>query len=281
MSLSPRRNVVTVVAIAAALTTTSQVAAYPGSDSPPHSPRETQDADVSLVPAARTTGSRLVELGHRLGADAPIFPGDPEVAIDQWSTYAEDGYKLERISIGTHTGTHMSAPCHFIEGARCLDDLPTDYFRFPAVVIDVRDRVGPNGADFQLTWEDVRAFETKHGTVPPRSMVILNTGFAAKYGTSAYFDPAPGFLGVTVTRLMRERGAIGVGSDTFGPDATKDRLYSASYAAYKNGGITLENLTNLEQLNPIGDTITAPMVRLANGSGFQTNPLAEVAAATA
>ena len=78
--------------------------------------------------------SRQVFLGQPLTDNAPIFPGDPKVRWQLWNCvnahpriprcHQGSGYTLEQIqSLGTHTGTHISAPCHFHENKPCLDRL--------------------------------------------------------------------------------------------------------------------------------------------------------------
>ena len=78
--------------------------------------------------------SQQVFLGQPLSDNAPIFPGDPPFRWQLWNCVKAhpsvprcqhgSGYTLEQIqSLGTHTGTHISAPCHFHEGKTCLNRL--------------------------------------------------------------------------------------------------------------------------------------------------------------
>ena len=83
--------------------------------------------------------SRVVFLSHvNDPATTPVFPGDPEFTLTTVSTVAEDGFYLQKIEEGEHTGTHYSAPCHFHEDERCADQLAARDFVRPAVVVDVR-----------------------------------------------------------------------------------------------------------------------------------------------
>jgi hypothetical protein len=68
--------------------------------------------------------ARRVPLWQGLNASTPIFEGDPPFTSRTFTTIAESGYLLEQItSLGTHTGTHVSAPAHFVEGAPALSQL--------------------------------------------------------------------------------------------------------------------------------------------------------------
>jgi kynurenine formamidase len=161
------------------------------------------------------------------------------VNITIWDTIAVEGYKLERInSLGTHTGTHMSAPCHFLAGPQylCIDTLPPSAFIFTAALIDVSERVAqyPSTANFHLSWEDILAYEASvRQQIPKDAVVMLYTGFSTKFGTSAYADgPFPGFTADAVNQLYQHRQIKGMASDTFGPDASDDSVFSASTASY-------------------------------------------------
>ncbi|MDH4145320.1 MAG: cyclase family protein [Acidimicrobiia bacterium] len=222
--------------------------------------------------AALSCPGGMVRLSHEFDENASIFPGDPSPEIEVLFTAEDDGFLLESVKTGTHTGTHLSAPGHFIAGATTVDDLPASDFAWPAYVVDVTERVATN-PDFQLSVADIRALERTQGTIPAGALVILRTGFDARFGTPAYLDTAPGFSGAAVSWMFKQRDIKGVASDTFGPDATSDENFMASYRAYQAGGITIENMAGVGQLHRTGDVVIASTVRLADGSGYQTDPL--------
>lgn len=232
-------------------------------------------------------GVKVVSLAQNLDQNRySSFPGDPPVNITLFNTIIPDGYKLERInSLGTHTSTHMSAPCHFIEGAKCIDQLAPSKFIFTAALIDVSAKVAANfkaGKDslnaYQITWEDIKDYERKvKQQIPADALVMLYTGFGALYGTPAYANRNfPGFSEDAVQKMFDLRGISGTASDTFGPDASNDLDFNASYTTYANGGVTIENMGNLQALagRRFGDIVVATPTKLKNGSGFQTNVLA-------
>lgn len=119
--------------------------------------------------------ARPVRLGQPLTTDAPLFPGDPPFHWRVWTTVPKSGYLLEQItSLGTHTGTHISAPCHFHVGARCLVHLSERFFTpRPLVVLDLRPQIRRRGGDFFVGIRDLRHFESVHGRIPPGSYVVL------------------------------------------------------------------------------------------------------------
>ncbi len=219
----------------------------------------------------------MSRLAHPWGVNSSVFPGDPAVEIEFAATIDPDGFLVEKITTGVHTGTHLDAPGHFIEGGRTVDDLQAQEFVWPAYVIDVRARIADPGEadDFQLTVDDVRAVERRQGKIPRGAMVIIQTGFDEKFGTPAYVeDPSPGFAGATVQWMVDERRIGGVGSDTLGPDATSDALFDATYTILNNDRVALPDIDNLDAMNKVGDIIIAPAVPLEDGSGFMVEAIA-------
>ena len=224
--------------------------------------------------------ARPVRLGQPLTTSAPLFPGDPSFRWRVWTTVPKSGYLLEQItSLGTHTGTHISAPCHFHVGAPCLVRLSERFFTpRPLVVLDLRARIRHRhgNGDFFVGIADLRRFERTHGRIPPGSFVVIYTGLSRFYDLgnhrrpgpyNDYFDDVPGFSGAAVDWLFTQRHILGVGADTFGPDATFDPNFEATTEATGNGGITLENIgTGLGSMRAFGDWIEL------NGPRYATTP---------
>ncbi len=222
-------------------------------------------------PAQLSCPGGIVRLGQVFSESASVFPGDPVPDINIAFDYVPDFFRLETVFTGTHTGTHLSAPSHFIAGATTVDQLPAKDFAWPVYVIDVRSRMAnPN---FKLSRQDIKNYEIANGPIPSGALVALLTGYGSRYGTPAYLDTAPGFAAPAIDFMFKERFIKGIGTDTFGPDATSDTRFAASTAVYANGGITIENMRGLEQLHINGDIVIAPTTALLNGSGFLTDPL--------
>jgi arylformamidase len=65
------------------------------------------------------------------------YPGDPTVKLERVSAIADGAVaNISRLDFGVHTGTHVDAPLHFIDGAPGTEQLPLDVLVGPARVID-------------------------------------------------------------------------------------------------------------------------------------------------
>jgi kynurenine formamidase len=225
-------------------------------------------------PAPALTDWRVVDLTQPLTQNIPIWPGDPAFEVEAWASYETDGYFINRISIGEHSGTHWGTPNTFIEGARSAGMIPAEELVAPAVVIDIREQAASD-VDYRLSLADVRSWETDNGQIPGGSVVILYTGWQGKWSDPAAFINAdadgvlhwPGFGADTVEFMIAERGIVGIGTDTHGADPGNDEEFGASYAMYAADGMILECLAGLDELLPVGATLVVGGWPIEGGSG--------------
>ena len=68
------------------------------------------------------------------------WPGDPAVTVERVADVARgDSHTLSRLTLGSHTGTHVDAPAHFISGGDSIDEMPFDATVGPARVIEINN----------------------------------------------------------------------------------------------------------------------------------------------
>jgi len=63
----------------------------------------------------------IYDLSFQIEDGMPYFRGDPVPRIDQYKSIDHDGYNIKNLNFGTHTGTHVDAPAHFIKNGRTID----------------------------------------------------------------------------------------------------------------------------------------------------------------
>ncbi len=67
------------------------------------------------------------------------YPGDPYFSIEHgFSIKNGDGFNLSLLSLTTHTGTHIDAPAHYLDGGSTIELAPLDVLIGPGVVLDMR-----------------------------------------------------------------------------------------------------------------------------------------------
>lgn len=254
---------VVLAGIGAALTTAARAAPPP----------------VPAAPDLRT--ARVVDLTH---------PFDERTLY--WPT-APSGFKLERYHYGKtdagffysaygfcapeHGGTHLDAPIHFGEGRWTADQVPVDRLVRPAVVIDVAAAAAAD-PDHRLTVEELRAWEARHGRIPDGAIVLLRTGWSARWPDRKRYlgDDTPGdasrlhfpSYGPEAARwLVAERKAAALGVDTASIDHGPSKDFPVHQAVAAANVLGLENLAGLEALPATGAWVVALPMKIAGGSG--------------
>lgn len=70
--------------------------------------------------------------------ETPTYPGDPGLEIGAWNAIARgDRANVSVLNFGAHTGTHIDAPSHFIEGAPGISSVPLDVLVGEARVVEL------------------------------------------------------------------------------------------------------------------------------------------------
>ena len=203
-----------------------------------------------------------IDLSVPLRTAMPVYPGDPEVDISRALTVATDGANVLRLSIGSHSGTHVDAPFHVNDAWEVLDALPMARFSGPVELADVRG-AGPGGRITAALLAGIsRASDDTDSEAAPDRILLLHTGFAEHWGTPAYLDHP--WLDADAARLIVDRGYRVVGLDALsvdrssapGPDSEEDGAqgFPAHQILAGQGCAIVENLTGLDRLaEPLND----------------------------
>ena len=82
---------------------------------------------------------KIYDVTVPISKDLPVYPGDPPIKIERRKTIGKNDSRcnLSRYSFGSHTGTHVDPPFHFIEGGVTVDNLPLELLMGRARVIEV------------------------------------------------------------------------------------------------------------------------------------------------
>ncbi|GAA3046538.1 cyclase family protein [Streptomyces roseofulvus] len=199
---------------------------------------------------------------------------------------------LDRITLTSHTGTHVDAPSHYGSTAgygdgvpRHIDQMPLDWFLRPGMVLDLTDApTGVIGAD-RLEKEFARIGRTPR----PMDIVLLHTGAQRHRGTERYFTDFAGLDGPAV-HLLLDLGVRVIGTDAFSLDAPfgdiiaryratgdRDVLWPAHMIGRDREYCQIERLANLEALPaPYGFRVSCLPVKIAGAGAGWTRAVALV-----
>ena len=227
----------------------------------------------------KLVATQVVDLSHPMYEGMSFWPGGVPFKMTRLVDY-DQGYRLHKFEVGENTGTHIDAPGHFVKGKRAIDEIPLADLIVPAVVIDVQDKVAQN-SDYELSADDVRAWEATHGTIPSGALVILNTGWYKRFGSQddyANMDADnvmhfPGY-GPDTAKLLIERDVIGIGIDTLSIDYGPSKGFETHKAMLGANKYQVENLTNLDALPATGATVIIGVLKVKEGTQAQARVIA-------
>lgn len=225
--------------------------------------------------------SRLVDLTHPFTTDFPTFIDGERPTRRTHVTIPDDGYYLQEWTFYEHSATHLDAPGHFTPGGRLSPDIDPRDLLTPVVVIDISHRARRD-PDTEVRIADLRAFERRHGRIPRRAAVCMDSGWARKAddedryrGTDA--DGAyhfPGFGVDAVEWLLQRRQITSIGVDTLSLDPGRAPVFDVHVTLLGADRYGLENLANLGRLPPHGAWLFVGLVPWEEGSGGPCRVLA-------
>jgi len=158
-----------------------------------------------------------------------------------------------------------------------VDQIPLSSLMGEALVLDIRKKVALN-PDYTLQLTDIQAWESQHGYIPPKSIVLLLTGWGQYwphpeqyFGSQTPTDPQtlhfPSFSKASAEFLVRERQIAGIGVDTASIDPGQSRDFPVHRILAGSDCFALENIANLEQLPSRGTWIIALPMKIKGGTG--------------
>lgn len=189
-----------------------------------------------------------------ISASVPIYKGDPGVSVNYFKSIADGASaNVSEISFGVHTGTHVDAPNHFIDGAKRIHELDPDKFVGPCRVVEVPD--------------DVIAIEPEHvGDIDGITRVLFKTQNSAFWSTpEAGFRTDFSYLTPATARLLVESSVVLVGIDYLSIEKSGSPGHPVHITLLESEVVILEGL-DLREV-PAGDygIICMPLKYIGGG----------------
>ena len=187
--------------------------------------------------------------------EMPTYPGDFGIEIRDWSSLANgESANVTHLNFGAHTGTHVDAPAHFIEGAPKVESLPLETLVGKAQVVELP--TASISIDLKFVSEHCK-----------ESRVLFKTR------NSSYWQTAPTefrkdftFLELDAAKYLAEQGVKLIGIDYLSIEQFGQKDHPTHIALLSHGIVIVEGL-NLAEV-PAGDyeLICLPL-RIRSGKG--------------
>lgn len=247
-------------------------------------PSPTASSPSTPTPTTQPTppAPEWIDLTHEFSSNTLALPTDPPFKLEtifNGTTLKGYYYNSQQFSTGADVGTHLDAPSHFTKNKRTIDKIPIKQLIGKAVIIDVSQQALPDD-DYLITIGDIKNWEKTYGTIPSRSIVLFNTGYAKfwpdrlRYLGSNINGPEamalvhfPGLAKDTAEWLVENRQIKAIGIDTANIDYGQTSVFPTHQYLSSNNIPIFENLSNLDQLySPFAVVIALPM-KIEGGAG--------------
>jgi len=144
---------------------------------------------------------RVIDISVPNGPSQHVYPGDPAPRVEQAKAIGRgDVCNVSLLTMGSHTGTHVDAPHHFIDGGPRLGEVALDRMVGEALVVDLRGRAAVDAA--ALADAPLRAGD----------ILLCHTDNSERWA-APNFQTDFTYLTLDAARLLVERGVRAVGID--------------------------------------------------------------------
>ncbi len=202
--------------------------------------------------------TRLIDVSLGIGPEMLTWPGDPAADVVPRKQIAKgDSANVSELRIGTHTGTHVDPPVHFLEGREGIDRVPLDQLYGDAIVAELPEANGPINA------QDLDGLD-----VPPdTTRLLLKTS-----NSNIWNDAHPSFpdryacLSIEAAEWAVDRGLHVVGVDFLSVEEKGAENHPVHKKLLSNGVAIIEGL-DLREAPPGPCTLLCFPLKVLDGDG--------------
>jgi kynurenine formamidase len=217
----------------------------------------------------------VIDLTHTIHDDIQIYPGDPNPSISRGLTHEKDYCHVDLLKLGSHTGTHIDAPYHFLKDGLRIDEIAVQRFIGNGILIDVSDKSERELIDSA----DLKSYASE---IKKGDFVIIRTGWDRYFGSSKYYLHP--YLSAEGARLLAKMGVSLIGIDALNVDPTyygsmesdpsaKDLPDEEKYGypvhdiLLSNDILIVENLCNLDKIRQVKGIYSFLPLKLKDSDG--------------
>jgi arylformamidase len=197
---------------------------------------------------------KIIDVTVPLSAELPVWPGDPAFRLEFTRRLADGGHcNLSRLSLGSHAGTHVDAPYHFVADGITVDELPLEILIGKARVasVPVRDAIGREHLEALELHDHIR--------------LLIKTRNSGAMRQPAFQEDFV-YLTPDAATYLVQAGLKLVGIDYLSIDRHASKDHPAHHALLEAGVVVVEGL-DLSQVEPGEYDMTCLPLRVAGADG--------------
>ena len=183
----------------------------------------------------------IIDLTHLISETMPVYPGTEQPCLKTGTTLEDDGFLEKKITFFSHTGTHLDAPAHLINGTKTLDNFDVGRFCGRAAVLDFSEN-----KNAEIAAADLEPYQKQISQV---AFVLIRTGWSQFWGEEGYFQDYP-VLSPDGADWLTQFNLKGIGFDTISADRPDTQNFNIHKRFLSKDILIIENLANLDRLTP-------------------------------
>jgi len=177
---------------------------------------------------------KIIDLTAEIYNKMPVYPGDPEVEIQEIYSVEKDGYSVSKIKINDHTGTHVETQSHLIKGKK-IEEEPLERFIGKAAIIDIKTG--------KVEIEDIRKYEN---LMDGCDILLMRSGYSGRKNGIFSRDTERPILSLDAIKWIIGKRIKILGIDAF--DFDPSPTYEGHKLCFKKNVLIVEGLVNLENI---------------------------------
>ena len=183
------------------------------------------------------------------------WPDNPAVSITRMLDMERgDVCNVSTISMGSHTGTHMDAPLHFVRAGKGLDEMPLDATMGPARIIEIHDP------------ESIKAAELRPQAIQRGERILFKTRNSSRCWNTDDFIEDFVYISQEAARYLASLAVQAVGVDYLSVGGFKKDGQETHQALLEAGIWIIEGL-NLSQVTPGAYELICLPLKIAHSDG--------------
>jgi len=201
----------------------------------------------------------IYDVSVPIAAGMPVWPSDPPLKLTAQNHVSRDKshtVHVTNIEMGSHTGTHIDAPFHFIPDGRRLSEIPLDDLVGPATVIQIAGVASITRQHLEaLNWSNIQR-------------VLFKTDNSEHWNDGVFYENFV-YLEPEAAQFLVDHGIRLVGIDYLSIDPYKSPKHPAHFTLLPKNVIIIEGL-NLSHVAPGRYRMVALPLNLQGSDGAPT-----------
>lgn len=196
-----------------------------------------------------------IDISLTIHPGMPYWPDNPAVKIEPSQCLAHgDVCNVSKLTIGTHTGTHVDGINHFIKGGMGIDQMPLDATIGRARVIEIKDP------------KQIKVAEIEPHNIQEGERILFKTKNSTNALRSDTFVEDFVHISTDAAKYLAAKKVRTVGVDYLSVGGYEGNVVEVHHALLGSGIWAIEGL-DLSQIEPgLYDLICLP-IKLKDGDG--------------